>query len=147
MESLLAVPWLFEIAKSGSSCLLRFAEEAGKLLACVNSAACVDMVQVALRFKPASLSPCLLKLTCIFNNTSANSTTILLSGTASQPQLSWDITDGKLFFRPTCVGATSQRVVTVTNVSRVPVGWQWVLSKKLQEAVTMEPMVSDCDSR
>jgi hypothetical protein len=98
--------------------------------------------QVALRFKPRDLLPVQLKLTCVFNNTSVNSSTLLLTGCASEPQLSWDVKDSQLFFRPTCVGASSQRVITVTNVSRVPVSWQWLLSKKLQEAVTVQPMVS-----
>lgn len=100
------------------------------------------LVQVALRFKPGDLRPTQLKLTCIFNNTALNSTTLLLTGVASEPQLSWDVPDGQLYFRPTCVGATSHRQVTVTNMSRVPVGWQWVLSKKLQEAVSVDPWVS-----
>jgi uncharacterized protein YcfL len=78
----------------------------------------------------------------VFNTTAVNSSTLLLTGCASEPQLSWDVQDSQLFFRPTCVGASSQRSITVTNVSRVPVGWQWLLSKKLQEAVTVQPMVS-----
>lgn len=103
---------------------------------------CVTVLQVALRFSPVDLSSALLKLTCIFNNTAANSTTVLLSGIAAEPQLSWDVPDGKLFFRPTCVGAMSQRVVTVSNVSHVPVGWEWAMSRKLQDAVTVDPWVS-----
>jgi hypothetical protein len=97
--------------------------------------------QVALRFQPASLVLTELRLACVFNHSASSSAALLLSGAASEPQLAWDLSSSRLFFRPTCVGAASQRQLTVRNVSRVPVGWQWVLSRKLQDAVTVEPMV------
>jgi hypothetical protein len=99
-------------------------------------------VQVALRFKPSVLSPAELRLSCIFNHSASNSTTVLLSGTASEPRLVWDVPNNRLFFRPTCVGTSSQRQLTVRNASKVPVGWQWVLSRKLQDAVSVSPAVS-----
>lgn len=102
-------------------------------------------MQVALRFKPCDLNPAELRLSCIFNHSASNSSTVLLSGTASEPRLVWDVPDNRLFYRPTCVGASSQRQLTVRNASKVPVGWQWVLSKKLQDAVTITPMVSLLD--
>jgi hypothetical protein len=105
-----------------------------------NGLACA--LQVALRFLPQDLNPAELKLSCIFNHSASNSAAVLLSGTAAEPRLVWDVPDNRLFFRPTCVGASSQRQLTVRNASKVPVGWQWVLSKKLQDAVSVAPVVS-----
>lgn len=99
-------------------------------------------LQVALRFLPADLNPAELKLSCVFNHSACNSTSVMLSGTACEPRLVWDLPDNRLFFRPTCVGASSRRQLTVRNASKVPVGWQWVLSKKLQDAVSVAPVVS-----
>lgn len=100
------------------------------------------LLQVALRFKPCDLNPAELRLTCIFNHSAANSSSLLLCGTAAEPRLVWDVPDNRLFFRPTCVGAGSERQLTVRNASKVPVGWQWVLSRKLQDAVAVAPVVS-----
>jgi hypothetical protein len=100
------------------------------------------VLQVALRFKPSDLNPAELKLLCVFNHSTSNSTTVLLSGTASEPRLVWDVPDNRLFFRPTCVGASSRRQLTVRNASKVPVCWQWALSRKLQGAVSVAPVVS-----
>lgn len=98
--------------------------------------------QVALRFLPVDFNPAELKLSCIFNHSVTNSASVLLSGVASELRLVWDVPDNRLFFRPTCVGASSQRQLTVRNASKVPVGWQWVLSTKLQDAVSVAPVVS-----
>lgn len=100
------------------------------------------VLQVALRFKPSDLNPAELKLLCVFNHSTLNSTTVLLSGIASEPRLVWDVPDNRLFFRPTCVGASSRRQLTVRNASKVPVCWQWALSRKLQGAVSVAPVVS-----
>eukprot|EP00879_Flechtneria_rotunda_P014773 GHRR01015437.1.p1 GENE.GHRR01015437.1~~GHRR01015437.1.p1 ORF type:complete len:1087 (+),score=398.72 GHRR01015437.1:1465-4725(+) len=94
---------------------------------------------VALRFQPQHLDMAQVNLTCIFNNTSANTTCVLLTGTACEPQLSWDVPDGQLFFRPTCIGASSQHCITIGNISQVPARWCWVVSKKLQDVVIFEP--------
>ena len=103
--------------------------------------AMLQLLQIAFRFKPCALHNSQLKLICSLNHTSE--VALMLMGVACEPQLSWDVADGQLFFRPTCAGASSQRVVTVRNASRVPVGWKWVLSKKLQEAVSVQPAVSE----
>jgi len=79
-------------------------------------------LQVAFRFKPCALHSSQLKLLCTLNHTSE--VPLMLVGAAGEPQLTWDVEDGQLFFRPTCVGASSQRAVTVKNASRVPVGWK-----------------------
>lgn len=56
--------------------------------------------QVALRFKPRDLQPAQLQLTCVFNNMAVNSSTLLLTGCAAEPQLSWDVKDSHLSSGP-----------------------------------------------
>lgn len=41
--------------------------------------------------------------------------------------------------RPTCVGASSQRTVTLHNPSRVPVAFRWRLPARLQGHVSVSP--------
>ncbi len=47
----------------------------------------------------------------------------------------------RLFFRPTCTGAASAREVSVRNVSGVPLAWRWVVGRKLDGVVHVEPQV------
>jgi hypothetical protein len=100
--------------------------------------------QVALRFQPQGLGPAQLALSCMLNHSAASSVPLQLSGAASEPRLAWDAPSNRLFFRPTCVGASSARQLTLRNVSHVPVGWQWLLSRKLQGAVDVQPQVRVC---
>lgn len=66
---------------------------------------------------------------CVLNNAMINATEIILKGVAHIPKLELDV-PGVLFFKPTCIGAASQRTLTIKNTSRLPVTFQWNLPGK-----------------
>jgi hypothetical protein len=109
----------------------------------------VCLLQVAVLFKPQELGPWSGRLTAVYNNSTATTTTIALHGSAQEPQLrlglrskgSSSSTGNRLVFRPTCVGAQSRQELVVVNPCEVPVGWAWRISRLLQGVVTVEPQV------
>ena len=46
---------------------------------------------------------------------------------------------GSLYFKPTCVGTESVRVYPVKNVSRIPLRYEWKMTHKDAENLTVEP--------
>ena len=98
-------------------------------------------VLVALKFNPKQPGPATARATCTFNGIASTGVSIALSGTAHVPRLSFqDASSGNtLFFRPTCLGASSQRTLTLRNPSRVPVSFAWQLPPKLQGVVSVSP--------
>lgn len=85
--------------------------------------------QVGFRFWAEEPQTYRCSVLCVLNNAVANATEINLKGVAYLPKLELDV-PGALFFKPTCVGASSQRTVTVTNTSRLSVAFQWSLLEK-----------------
>ncbi|KAK3287418.1 hypothetical protein CYMTET_5071, partial [Cymbomonas tetramitiformis] len=77
------------------------------------------------------------KLTCMLNNSPTNLLELTLSGTASIPRLKLD--SSSVYFKPTCVGATSMRHVQLRNTSRIPVHFQWVIPEKMQGMFSITP--------
>lgn len=67
-----------------------------------------------------------------------NGVEIYLKGTACVPELSLSIS-GALFFKPTCVGASSERTIDVSNPSPVPVSFQWHIPDKIRDVCTVRP--------
>jgi hypothetical protein len=99
------------------------------------------------RFNPLDTTPCTARAVLMLNGAAANAAEITLHGCGHVPRLLFDLggsgglgppltgapgsgSGGTLFFRPTCVGAASQRSVTLHNSSRVPVAWQWQVSRQ-----------------
>jgi len=95
-------------------------------------------VLIGLRFTPQDAKPVTGKVVCMFNNTAMSAVEVKLHGSGHLPRLTFNV-QGTLFFRPTCVGASSQRVLTVHNTSRVPVAFAWQLPPKLAEVVSVWP--------
>lgn len=108
---------------------------------------------VGLRFRPSSNQHYSAKAVIIFNGATMYPTEIELNGSGSQPQLMFDLgagagmgaatrsgTSNTLFFRPTCVGASSQRTLTVLNPSRVSVMFKWQMPSKLEGVVAVAPV-------
>ena len=53
----------------------------------------------------------------------ASAQPLLVQATVSTPAISFEPA-GSLFFKPTCLGASSQRALTMQNTSRVPLVYQ-----------------------
>lgn len=72
-----------------------------------------------------------------FNGTDLNQDLLQLRGSAQLPrlQLLGPGSDAPLRLRPTCLGASSSRSVTLHNPSQVPAAFRWVASSKAGGAV------------
>ena len=95
---------------------------------------------VAMRFSPRSTAAALsAHLTVVFNCSAANSAGLSVRGRVHEPALTTSLApSNRLFLRPTCVGSSSTRHVSIVNPGRVPVAWQWVLSRKLSGVVAVK---------
>ncbi|GIL85005.1 hypothetical protein Vretimale_9849 [Volvox reticuliferus] len=96
-------------------------------------------VLVGLRFHPTDTQPAAATARVTFNGVAANAVSLSLRGCAHNPRLATDLPSGTLYFRPTCVGASSQRAITLHNSSRVPLDFRWRLPAKLVGMVTVTP--------
>eukprot|EP00899_Mesostigma_viride_P006244 jgi/Mesvir1/15620/Mv03228-RA.1 len=91
---------------------------------------------------------------CMLNGTKANVLELPLSGKGFVPTVRLGAPSGvsasgnnsngdggvtQLFFKPTGVGTASSRTIPMTNSSRVPLTFEWVVPSKLRNAVTVEP--------
>ncbi|KAF5836871.1 hypothetical protein DUNSADRAFT_5310, partial [Dunaliella salina] len=123
---------------------------------------------VALQFKPSHPVVRATRATLVLNSSPLNATHITLRGAGDVPKLTFTDTPhpsapgvvvpvggrakshsesssqmrGKvtsLYFRPTCVGASSRRMLTIHNPSRVAVGWKWQLPPKLEGIISATP--------
>jgi len=75
-------------------------------------------------------------LKCHLN--SHEDTELLLSGSGEVPSITLT-NEGRLFFRPTCVGTTSALSYDITNSSRLPVRFEWKLSDVEQGILKVQP--------
>ncbi|GLC34162.1 Cilia- and flagella-associated protein 65 [Pleodorina starrii] len=94
---------------------------------------------VALRFSPVDTRPAAATARVIFNGVASNAVSLALRGCAHTPRLTTDLPSATLYFRPTCVGASSQRAISLHNPSRVPLDFRWRLPPKLTGMVTVTP--------
>ncbi|KAJ9506854.1 hypothetical protein QJQ45_029976, partial [Haematococcus lacustris] len=112
---------------------------------------------VALRFSPTDTRPHTARAQLVLNGAPLSTLTITLKGCGHTPRLLLHVGGGPpaaaaagqkvgaaappctLFFRPTCVGATSSRALTLHNASRVPLAWQWQLPARLSGVVWVSP--------
>lgn len=98
---------------------------------------------VALRYAPAGAPHALsVRLPLVYNHTSANSASLLLTGGCFEPLVTTSLAPAnKLYLRPTCAGSASTRALEVVNPGRVPVSWRWALTKRLEGVVDLHPQV------
>ncbi|GIL53686.1 hypothetical protein Vafri_9323 [Volvox africanus] len=97
-------------------------------------------VLVGLRFRPTDTRPAAATALVTFNGVASNGVSLSLRGCAHTPRLTTDLPSGTLYFRPTCVGASSQRAITLHNPSRVPLDFRWQLPAKLAGMVSVTPV-------
>ena len=64
-----------------------------------SSPACLPSVQIGLRFRPQDAKPTSSRTTCTFNGVAMTAAPLVLSGTAHEPRLTFDVPTGTLFFR------------------------------------------------
>ncbi|KAG1664126.1 hypothetical protein FOA52_011949 [Chlamydomonas sp. UWO 241] len=96
-------------------------------------------VLVGLQFTSTDDSPQAATTSLVFNGVAATAVPLQLSGHAFVPRLTFNAPGGALYFRPTCLGASSARALVVTNPSRVPVAFAFVLPARLQGIVSVSP--------
>ncbi|XP_069588849.1 cilia- and flagella-associated protein 65 isoform X1 [Ranitomeya imitator] len=63
---------------------------------------------------------------------------IVLFCRAETPQLSLE-KEGKLFFKPTCVGSQSECCYSIRNVCRVPVHFEWRIQQEQMQYISVHP--------
>ncbi|KAL0051980.1 hypothetical protein WJX82_005745 [Trebouxia sp. C0006] len=64
------------------------------------------------------------RLTCLINSSQANAQPLAIQTLVCSPGMQLEPA-GSLFFKPTCIGAFSQRTLTMHNTARVPLVYQW----------------------
>ncbi|EFJ47120.1 hypothetical protein VOLCADRAFT_92245 [Volvox carteri f. nagariensis] len=96
-------------------------------------------VLVGLRFSPTDTRPAVATALVTFNGVASNAVSLALRGCAHTPRLTTDLPSSTLYFRPTCVGASSQRAIALHNPSRVPLDFRWKLPAKLAGMVSVTP--------
>ncbi|KXZ53757.1 hypothetical protein GPECTOR_6g674 [Gonium pectorale] len=96
-------------------------------------------VLIGLRFTPTDTRPAATNAIVTFNGVASNAVTVLLRGCAHTPRLTTDLPSSTLYFRPTCVGASSQRAITLHNPSRVPLAFRWRLPPRVQGVISVTP--------
>ncbi|KAK9812626.1 hypothetical protein WJX72_000839 [[Myrmecia] bisecta] len=94
---------------------------------------------VALRFQADSVGRFSALAKCVINSSQANALPLALHGTVSVPALALDA-GSTLFFKPTCIGATSVRSLMLRNTSRIPVAFQWAVPQRWQRCFLVSPI-------
>eukprot|EP00736_Rhodelphis_marinus_P012525 Rmarinus@m.24524 len=89
-------------------------------------------------FKPRSGKLYHTTMKCVLNNSEAASTTITLIGLGSIPKLETE-NDGRLYFKPTFVGAPCTRSSAVKNRSRLDLVYKWVVPDRKKAVFSVEP--------
>ncbi|KAL0033550.1 hypothetical protein WJX79_003070 [Trebouxia sp. C0005] len=64
------------------------------------------------------------RLTCLINSSQANAQPLVIQTLVCSPGMQLEPA-GSLFFKPTCIGAFSQRTLIIHNTARVPLVYQW----------------------
>ncbi|MEW5306910.1 MAG: hypothetical protein WDW36_009343 [Sanguina aurantia] len=95
-------------------------------------------VLLGLQFSPSDDKPASGTALIILNHIAMNAIELLLKGSAHIPRITFDL-GSTLYFRPTCVGASSSRALVVHNRSRVPVSFEWQVPKRLHGIVSVVP--------
>ncbi|KAL3152962.1 hypothetical protein ABBQ38_011992 [Trebouxia sp. C0009 RCD-2024] len=80
------------------------------------------------------------RLTCVINSNQASAQSLLIQANVSTPAISFEPA-GSLFFKPTCLGASSQRALTMQNTSRVPLVYQWTVPPHMRNSFAVQPQM------
>ena len=75
-------------------------------------------------------------LLCILNDSPRNAIELHLTASGNVPNV---IMDKSLYFKPTCVGALSHRIMEMQNASRIPVRFAWSIPEKAQKIFSVKP--------
>ena len=93
---------------------------------------------VALRAKPTEAREYLAPLRCVMNYSPQRAVQIPLKSTGYIPKLALQ-NDGLLYFKPTCVGATSTLEYEISNPSQIATAFEWEIPRKLSKSIRVEP--------
>lgn len=98
-------------------------------------------VLVGLRFAPGAAGPASRTLHCAVNGSLKAGLPLALHGAAYTPGLLFEgLAPGSpLFFKPTCVGASSKRPLTLRNPSAIPTSFQWSVPASLAKVLAVTP--------
>ena len=96
------------------------------------------MQMVALRFSPEVPKTYESSIKAIFNTTPFYKADFPVSGTGFLPTLEM-ANNSTVYFKPTCVGATSEIMYDVTNPSRLTTAFEWDIPPSIQKIFTIEP--------
>ncbi len=96
------------------------------------------MQMVALRFMPEIPKLYESSIKAIFNTTPFYKADFPVSGTGFLPTLDMQ-NNSTVYFKPTCVGSTSEVMYKVTNPSRMTTSFEWDLPASIQKIFTIEP--------
>ena len=96
------------------------------------------MQMVALRFMPEVPKLYESSIKAIFNVTPHYTADFPVSGTGFLPTLDMQ-NNSTVYFKPTCVGSTSEVIYKVTNPSRMTTAFEWDLPPSIQKIFTIEP--------
>lgn len=83
---------------------------------------------VSAEFAPTISNRFQSRVRVVFNQSVADAVELALLGTAYRPEVTVEEVDEDspcLFFKPTSVGSHTSRIVTLRNVSRIPVHYKW----------------------
>ncbi|DBA87452.1 TPA: hypothetical protein ACH3X1_004491 [Trebouxia sp. C0004] len=80
------------------------------------------------------------RLTCLINSSQANAQPLVVQTLVCSPGMQLEPA-GSLFFKPTCIGASSQRTLTMHNTARVPLVYQWKVPGHMQGSFAVQPQL------
>lgn len=95
---------------------------------------------VALRFCPSAAQQYTRQLHCSINHNLKAAVPLQLIGAGYTPAIHFETPGSTMFFKPTCVGATSVRPLVVRNPSSIPVLFYWTIPRALKDVVGLSPM-------
>eukprot|EP00898_Chlorokybus_atmophyticus_P007757 jgi/Chlat1/7983/Chrsp7S07773 len=95
---------------------------------------------VALQYDARDNAPFQGKLRCVLNHSHANAMEVPVRACGFSPsvRLLGD-SESLLYFKPTCVGARSERTLIMQNASRIPVAFDWVISRTMEDLISINP--------
>lgn len=93
---------------------------------------------VSFRFRPKEVIHYFTQLECVMNNTHV--VKLPTTGISCMPRVKFDNGQSVLFFKPTCLGIVSKRIVTLRNSTRIPVRFRWALPSRLRKVILPSPM-------
>lgn len=93
---------------------------------------------VSVRFRPKLARMYTHVLKCLLNNSEDAAINIRVTGAGNLPHVRLE-GSGMLYFKPTCMGATSRRTSDVINLSRIPLRFRWRVPERVQEELRIRP--------